>query len=48
MEKITESQRNLVKYAEQAEASGFLTSMYYRLLPQIIEARAKIAKEKQL
>lgn len=43
----TKLQRTLVAYADEAEAQGQQTSLYYRLYPQIIEARAAIAKEQK-
>jgi len=42
--KATQQQIALVKFADDAEATGVKTSLYYRLYPQIIAARAAAAK----
>lgn len=40
----TQQQISLAQFADNCEASGFKPSHYYRLLPQIIDARAAIAR----
>lgn len=40
----TDQQRALAKFADDCEASGFKPSHYWRLMPQIDEARAAISR----
>lgn len=37
--------KSLISFADSVEDSGVKTSLYYRLYPQIIEARALVAAE---
>lgn len=45
-EAATDEQIKLAAFGDAVEASGDFTSIYYRLLPQIVNARAAIAKAK--
>lgn len=45
-QEIAEAQR-LANWAEALERDGLKTSIYYRLQPQIIEARKVVARSKE-
>jgi len=47
MTEPTLQQKKLAKWADMVEHFGPKTSLYYRLLPQIAEARAVIAKARR-
>lgn len=49
MDKTLEQQRKLAAWADRMEAGdlGPMTSLYWRLLPQIIDARAALKNAKK-
>lgn len=43
----TPEQLKLIEFADAVEKEGLKTSLYYRLYPQILEARLAVAKAKK-